>query len=434
MKRECEQSQHQLDLQAKEKFYGSHTVYCGMKALKCFIKTGTLALFLCFVSGVYANGINDGQYSIDGISFENYPRVDGSTSTKTLSTIVACKLLGIGYEWQHSTSGTWAALPNQDEIPEEYSGFYGKRIKVSQTHGAFMNLIEGNTDIILTQSTMSAEEKEYADKLGVELIETPIALDAFIFLVNKDNPLRDLTVEQIQRIYTGELTNWQQVGGMNIDLMPFVRPDNSGSQEIMKSMVMGDLEIADFPESSEIASMAGVFSEVGSNSNAICYTFNFYKEKMVRVSNAYIPKIAVNGIFPDESTIKNKTYPFTAKVYAIIRSDLDHNSMAYKVYEWLQTEEVHDMIIESGFVPQDIDDSAAEIISSTDLHVFPNPTSDGFYIKNLEHPAELMVFDLSGRLLLSKQVTEGSFVDIRDLPKGMYVVRAEGMTAKIIKK
>lgn len=434
MKRENKHTQHQLDLQAKGEFYGMHTAKCVMMGLKGFAKTGMLALFLSFVSGVYAGGMDDGQYSIDRISFENYPRVDGSTSTKTLSTIVACKLLGIGYEWQHSTSGAWAALPNQDEIPEEYSGFYGKRIKVSQTHGAFMNLIEGNTDIILTQSTMSAEEKAYADKLGVELIETPIALDAFIFLVNKDNPLRNLSVEQIQRIYTGELTNWQQVGGNNIDLMPFVRPDNSGSQEIMKSMVMGDLEIADFPESSEIASMAGVFSEVGSNSNAICYTFNFYKEKMMRMSNAYISKIAVNGIFPDESTIKNKTYPFTAKVYAIIRSDLDHNSMAYKVYEWLQTEEVNDLIVESGFVPQDSDDSAAEIISSTDLHIYPNPTSDGFYIRGLDQPAELMVFDLSGRLLLSKQVTEESFVDIRELPKGMYVVKTEDMTAKVIKK
>lgn len=433
MKRESEQRQDQLALQAKVKFYGSHVVNHG-RVLKGFVKTGMIALFLCFASGAYVNSINDGQYSIDGISFENYPRVDGSTSTQTLSTIVACKLLGIGYEWQQSISGEWAALPNRDDIPEEYSGFYGGRIKVSQTHGAFLNLIEGKTDIILTQSTMSAEEKAYADELGVELIETSIALDAFIFLVNKENPVRDLTVEQIQRVYTGELTNWQQVGGKNIDFMPFVRPDNSGSQETMKSMVMGNLEIADFPESSEIASMAGVFPEIGSNTNAICYTFNFYKEKMVRVSDAYIPKIAVNGIFPDENTIKNKTYPFTAKVYAIIRSDLDHSSMAYKVYEWLQTEEVNDLIVESGFVPQDIDDSAAEIISSIDLHVFPNPTSDGFYIRGLEQPAELMVFDLSGRLLLSKQVTEESFVDIRDLPKGMYVVKAEDMTAKVIKK
>lgn len=394
-----------------------------------------IALLLCgFISITCVNGANDRQYSIEGISFENYPRMDGSTSTQALNVLIACKLLGLGYEWYLDMPG-WIIDPNWDDIPEEYLDFfYFERINVSQTHGSFLNLIEGNTDIVLTQSMMSPDEKAYAGELGVTLIETPIALDAFVFLVNKENPVRDLTVEQVQRIYTGELTNWKDIGGDDIDIMPFVRPTNSGSQQTMQSIVMGNLTIADFPAKYEIGGMSGVFREIHDNVNGFCYTFNTYKEKMLQVSDDYVPKISINGIFPDENTIKNETYPFTAKVYAVIRSDLDHSSMAYKVYEWLQTEEVNDLIVESGFVPLDIDDSAAEIISSTDLHIFPNPTSDGFYIRGLEQPTELMVFDLSGRLLLSKQVTEESFVDIRNLPKGMYVIKAEDMTAKVIKK
>lgn len=295
---------------------------------------------------------NNGQNSIDGISFENYPRVDGSTSTKPLNALIACKLLDIRFEWQENIVGEWSILPNQEDIPEAYSDFYGERIKASQTHNAFMNIIEGNADIILTHRTISPDEKAHADELGVTLIERSIALDAFIFLVNINNPLRNLTVEQVQGIYTGEITNWQQVGGNDALIKPATRPRNSGSEEVMRSLVMNGLEMGDFPESSEIVSMAGVFPEIRYSDNSFCYTFNFYKDVMVRVSDEDVPKIAINGIFPSANTVKNGTYPFIAEVHVAIRSDLDHNSMTYKMFEWLQTKNANSAIQESGYIPK----------------------------------------------------------------------------------
>ena len=184
---------------------------------------------------------------------------------------------------------------------------------------------------------------------GVTLIETPIALDAFVFVLNKANPVKSLTVSQIQKIYTGEITNWKQVGGKDATIKVYTRPRNSGSEEVFRELVMNGLEPAEFPESS-IGGMAQVFGEILHNENAICYTFNNYKNLQARVPDSEVPKIAISGIFPDEKTIKNGTYPFISKVHVAIRSDLDHNSMAYKLYEWLQSNEAKSAIIEAGFV------------------------------------------------------------------------------------
>ena len=219
----------------------------------------------------------------------------------------------------------------------------------SQTHGAFMNLIDGEADIILTHRTVSPDEKAHAEAVGVTLIETSVASDAFVFIVSPNNSVKSLTVEQIRKIYTGEITHWSEVGGNNASIDVFTRPRNSGSEEVFRTLVMNGLERADFPEVSEIGGMSPVFMEVYGG-NGICYTFNNYKEMIVRVPDKEVPKIAVNGIFPDENTVKNETYPFISKVHVAIRSDLDRNSMAYKLYEWLQSENAKSTITECGFI------------------------------------------------------------------------------------
>ena len=286
---------------------------------------------------------------IEGLSFENYPKVDGSTSTAPLNRMVACKLLGIHYEWGPGLVD-WALYPVWEEIPEKDRDFFWKRIITSQTHGAFINLIDRNADIILTHRTISPDEKMYAEASGIQLIETPLAADAFVFVVNKNNPVKSLSVEQIRKIYTGEITNWLQVGGNNTEMQVFTRPRNSGSEEVFRTLVMKGLEPLDFP-ANEVATMGGIFPEIR-NENGICYTFNAYKELQARVPDSDVPKIAINGIFPDENTVRNGSYPFISKVHVAIRTDLDRNSMAYKLYEWLQTENAKPLLKECGFIPK----------------------------------------------------------------------------------
>jgi phosphate transport system substrate-binding protein len=285
--------------------------------------------------------------TIEGITRENYPRVDGATSTRALNMMIACKLLGVPYVW-----GSVSQTPESSVWPLDGNGysdenFLGGRIKTSQTYGAMMNLIEGKTDIILRSTTASPDEKAAALAAGVTLTETPIALDAFVFLKNSANQVKSLTLDQIRKIYTKKITNWSEVGGDKAPMKVFARPRNSGSEEALRELVMDGQEPAEFPEEQYVPTMMGLFGEIGREKYAVGYIFKNYKEMIMR---RYEPVFAIDGIYPDPTTMRNRTYPLTTEVYAIIRSDLDRNSMAYKLYEWLQTESAQTVLAECGFL------------------------------------------------------------------------------------
>lgn len=285
---------------------------------------------------------------IEGLTVDNYPKVDGSTSTEPLNTIIACKLFDVRYKW---APDYWNLQRIEPNLNNNDTDKFLKLIKSSQTHQSFINLISKDTDLILTARKMSSDEKIYADVAGVSLIETPIALDALVFIVNPSNPIKSLTTKQIQDIYMDKITYWNEVGGNNTEIMPYVRNPNSGSQELMETLVMKDLDITELPVNDEliIFNMTGTFDAVIYEEDAICYTVYYFKEYMVTGVN--VKSMAINEIYPDKETIGNNSYPYVAEVFAVIRSDLDKSSMAYKLYEWLQTEAGQQVISESGYIP-----------------------------------------------------------------------------------
>ena len=292
---------------------------------------------------------------IENLTLDNYPRVDGSTSTLPLNVVIACELLGMDYEkYQNEKDDTWGIKPI---LNNKTNRKFEEKIKSSKTHESFINLINKETDLILTARKMSSDEKNYADAAGVSLIETPIALDAFVFIVSPNNPVQSLTTEQIQDIYTGKITDWEEVGGSFIEwwaeygkINPYVRNANSGSQELMKELVMKDLDMFEYPEASELIlmSMAGPINVIFRDVNALCYTVYYYLNYIQKGLN--VNGIAVDGVIPNNTTIYDKTYPYVTEVYAVIRSDLDDQSMAYKVYNFLQTLKGRSVISKSGYL------------------------------------------------------------------------------------
>ena len=311
-----------------------------------------LFLFIVLFSIAILSSCNDEDmdfrdFKIEGLTMENYPIVDCSTSTSPLSTVIASRLLGYDYRWEQALhmNGAWYILT---ELPYE---FYEEHLKVSQTHNSFINLIDNKVDITLSARKMSDDEKEYAEKAGVTLIETPVALDAFIFVTNKSNPVKSLTITQAQDIYTGKIRNWKDVGGNDNTINPYIRNANSGSQELMESLVMKNLQFAEWPEDfePELPSMMGVFSTIRTDVNGLGYTVYYYKEYIVR--DDVVNSLSINGVYPDKKTISSGKYPLIAEVYAVIRSDLDKSSMAYKLYELLQTKSSRRVIEDSGFTP-----------------------------------------------------------------------------------
>ena len=340
---------------------------------------------------------------ISGITTDNYPRVDGSTATNPLNIIIAAKLLDLEYKWISVGGINDVYFPSELGLPSDFK----MKIACSQTHNAIINVINNYTDLIIVPK-MSEAEKEYADNAGVSLIETPIALDALDFVYNAENAVNSLSVEQIQNIYLGNITNWKEVGGADEAIIPYIRNANSGSQTMMNEIVMNNTGMPDwevsYADELRLGSMILVYNELRYSKNGICFTPHYYKEYMVAddvFGKENIKTFAINGIMPDKNSIENKTYPFVSNVYVTIRSDLDKNSMAYKLYEWLQTPSGKSVIAESGYVPYKSGENSIKQISNQHIQIIPNSTEGTIEIRGIEDYSNLnyAVYNLFGRMI-----------------------------------
>jgi len=315
-----------------------------------------LIILLSFFSILSCHGEENDEIptSMKDITINNFPVLDGSDSTSPLRYILMCKLLGFDYEWQASPF-----IQNPDEAPKQVVPIFTcsederrelmtKRLLNSNTHKSFMNLIDDEVEVIITARSISRDEKAYADEQGVTLIEKPIARDALAFMVNLKNPVNNLSIEQIQGIYTGEIVNWSEVGGLDCMMKPYVRNRNSGSQEKFETMVMIGLTIKDFPEIQIGSTMMAPYYQLEQDTAGIAFTpFYYYK---VMVGSGSTKAIGVNGVAMTKENIKNDSYPYTSNVYTAVRSDIDKSSVAYRLFEFLTTEEGQAIVDESGYV------------------------------------------------------------------------------------
>lgn len=319
------------------------------------IKRTILALSIAIVCVSCGKDEEQSGPMIAGLTLENFPVMDGSTSTKPLIDLAAAKLLGYKAEMSEISGDVFSDLPDS---------FKEQKLLSTQTHGSILNLIDGGADMIFVARTLSADEKAYAVQKGVTLIEKPIALDALVFIVcnrttfedNYTNPVNSLTHRQVKDIYTRQITNWNEVGGDNLPIVPFVRNANSGSQVLMESLVMTDplpegFWEDHFDDNATIPSMSPLFSAVVEENGGLGYTVWYYLWKMQSWGGGSIKVLGIDGIQPNSKTLQNRTYPFTAEVYLMIRDDLDRSSMAYKVYEKMFTSAGRNIVGASGYVP-----------------------------------------------------------------------------------
>ena len=316
---------------------------------------------LCFAALVAmlcgCNGIENQEGDLKDIKLEEWPLTDCSTSTKPARDLVAYKLLGVPYKWEQDWLGGRVYVINPDlyseKAPFSLNDYQSKNL-CSGTHGAYMNLIEGKTDVIIASRDISRNEKAAAAELGVELETAPLAIDALVFIVNPENPVKNLTSDQVRKIYTGEITNWKEVGGVDHAITPYIRNADSGSQEKMETLVMDGLKMIDGTEETYMyeiigSQMASPYLQLESDEYGIGYTPFFYCTAMVR-DLMRVDMISIDGVAPSKESLRAYKYPFVSSIYAAVRKTEDHESMAYKLYQFLFTQKGADMIDESGYI------------------------------------------------------------------------------------
>ena len=309
-------------------------------------------MFVAMMSG--CNDIGNPEGDLKDIRLEDWPLTDCSTSTMPARDLVAYKLLGVPYKWEEDWMGSPTYIIQPDfsgtKTSFSYRDYLDKNL-CSGTHGAYMNLIEGKTDVIIASRDISRNEKASAAELGVELETSPLAIDALVFIVNPKNPVKNLTSDQVRKIYTGEITNWKEVGGVDHAITPYIRNADSGSQEKMETLVMNGLTMIDGTYMYEIigSQMASPYLQLENDEYGIGYTPFFYCTAMVR-DLMRVDMLSIDGVMPSKESLRADKYPFVSSIYAGIRKTEDHESMAYKLYQFLFTKKGADMIDESGYI------------------------------------------------------------------------------------
>ena len=194
---------------------------------------------------------------------------------------------------------------------------------------------EGRCDIGLASRALKDDEK------AAGLKETVLALDGIAIIVNPENKVSDLTVEQIAKIYTGEITNWKDVGGDDAEIVLIGREAGSGTRDGFES-ITGTKDSCKYRQ--ELTSTGDVITTVAGNPNAIGYA------SLASVKDT-VKAISVNGIAPSEATVSDGSYEVQRPFILVTKEGVELSKAAQLFFDYATGKDAADIISAAGAVP-----------------------------------------------------------------------------------
>lgn len=194
---------------------------------------------------------------------------------------------------------------------------------------------EGRCDIGLSSRNLKDEEKAQG------LSETILALDGIAIIVNPDNPVDDLDLETIGRIYRGEITNWKDMGGNDLEIVLIGREAGSGTRDGFESITDTE-DVCKYRQ--ELTSTGDVITTVAGNPAAIGYASLASVKETVKA-------LSVGGIMPAEETVKDGSYVVQRPFVLVTRSNTELSEAAQKFFDYITSSEANEIISSAGAVP-----------------------------------------------------------------------------------
>lgn len=278
-----------------------------------------------------------------GITDENYPKIDGSTSTLSIVRAINRAMYDNG---------------SNRNYPET----------ASKTVPSYNLLINGEVDMIIVPYA-SSDVLELAESKGVKLEFYPIASEALVFITPKENEAENITREQVRKIYLDYgIKDWSELGGPNRELVPICRNADSGSQSQMDNLILeGSKMHSDIQKNYVELTMEGMLELVAfyhnggldgkpSDSYALGYTLYTYLKNMGEITgiDERLKILSFEGVAPTEESIIDGTYSLTDAYYVVVRSDLPQEHSARNIIKWLESDEGKTEIRSLGLIPKDL--------------------------------------------------------------------------------
>ncbi|MBQ8002810.1 MAG: phosphate ABC transporter substrate-binding protein [Clostridia bacterium] len=195
-------------------------------------------------------------------------------------------------------------------------------------------VMEGRCDIGLSSRNLKAEEAQ-------ALTGTVVAIDGIAVIVNPDNPVGDLTVEQIGAIYRGEITNWSEVGGNDGPIVLIGREAASGTRDGFESITKTE-DLCKYTQ--ELTSTGDVVQTVASNPNAIGYASLASVKESVKA-------VSVEGVVPSNKTIQNGEYKIQRNFVFVTKKNGEMSAACENFFNFVISGEADEWIIAAGAVP-----------------------------------------------------------------------------------
>lgn len=234
----------------------------------------------------------------------------------------------------------------QAVYPKKEYNLYKSEVRGGTTPEAYRRLIRGEVDLIFC-ARPSEKQIEEAKEQGKTFRLIPIGREAFVFFVNKKNKVDEITSEQIRNIYSGKITNWEELGGEDTPIKAFQRPEGSGSQTMLIHIMQGQPLITPLEEN-RVGGMGGIINQTAAYknfNNAIGYSFLYFTTQMIQ--NGDIKLLSVDGIYPSKNTIENGKYPFSGDFYAITTDTKNEN--VEKFIKWILSPQGQYLVEKTGY-------------------------------------------------------------------------------------
>ncbi len=193
---------------------------------------------------------------------------------------------------------------------------------------------EGRCDIGLSSRSLKDEEKESG------LTETVLAYDGIAVIVNPANPVNDLDMETIAKIYTGEITNWNEVGGGDGEIVLIGREAGSGTRDGFES-ITGTEDACQYRQ--ELTSTGDVITTVAGNPAAIGYA------SLASVKDS-VKALSVNGVTPSEDTVKDGSYVIQRPFVLVTKNGTELSASAQLFFDFATSDGAVELISKAGVV------------------------------------------------------------------------------------
>ncbi len=213
-------------------------------------------------------------------------------------------------------------------------------------------LINGTVDVANASRRIKTEELEQAEANGISPNEFIVSRDAIAVIVNRENPVDQLSIDQISAIYSGEINNWSEVGGEQRPIVRLSRETNSGTHVYFLEEVLrkGDSEDRTLfsTDTLLLPSSEGITAEVRDNPNAIGYDGLGYVTEEVKV--VAVGRSAASGyVYPSVETVNSGEYPIARDLYMYTSGEPQGATKEY--LDWIFSAEAQQIVLQLGFVP-----------------------------------------------------------------------------------